>query len=153
MSDELPGDAIALMLSSVWHLHKSESFTTYLAETCARQVSGQTSFDCIYIVQAEDGEIPTGILRSAVKWWQVDDTGFKHISRPSPLVDIFTPENTRADFYITPVIRFFSQGREILIGETYGPCLLSRKVGTIEVASGGRLVLSGVRVVLTYNML
>lgn len=152
MSDDFSPDAVALLLSEIWPLHKTEQFTAYLAATSALGIAGPASFDCIYISQAEDGDIPNGVLRSAVRWWQVDDSGIKSIRRPDLPVDVNAPENIRSDFYITPVVRFFNRDSEILIGEWYGPRLFSRKVAKLEKVCG-LLVISDIRVVLTWDML
>jgi len=145
-------DSIASLVAEVWPLHKGEGFAAYLTETCGRSISGQASFGCIYIAQAEEGDIPNAVLRSAMRWWKVDDSGFRPIRRPELPAEPDAPENVREDLYITPVIRFFSEGSDVLIGESYGPHLFSRKVGKL-VTAHGRLVLIGVRVVLTYDML
>lgn len=140
-------DNIALMLSEMWTLHQSEGFAAYLAEIFGKSIPVHTHFDCIYISQAEEGDIPNAILRSAAKWWQVDDSGFMNISRP----DLSKPDalrNVRAGLYTTPMIRFYVEGNEILIGENYGPQFLSRKVGTLAIVNG-QIVLTGIRVVKT----
>ena len=46
------------------------------------------------------------------------------------------------------MIRFFVEGNDILIGENYGPKLLSRKIGTLAMVNG-QIVLTGIRVVKT----
>lgn len=147
MDDKFSPDSIALLLSEVWTLHKSESFADYIAEIFGKSVAVAAHFDCIYISQAEEGDIPNAILRSAAKWWQVDDSGFKNIGRP----DLSKPDalrNVREGLYTTPMIRFLIEGNNILIGENYGPQLLSRKVGLLEMTNG-QIVLTGIRVVKT----
>lgn len=145
VDDKFSPDSIALLLSEMWTLHKSEGFATYLAEIFGKAVAVHTHFDCIYISQAEEGDIPNAILRSAARWWQVDDSGFKNIGRPD-MSEPDAPENVRAGLYIRPMIRFFNEGKDILIGESYGPHMLSRKVGLLETVNG-QIVLTGIRVV------
>lgn len=147
MDDEFSPDRIALLLSEMWTLHKSEGFATYLAEIFGKSVAVNMHFDCIYISQAEEGDILNAILRSAAKWWQVDNSGFKNIERP----DLSKPNalrNVRAGLYTTPMIRFFIEGNDILIGENYGPQLLSRKIGSLALVNE-KLTLTGIRVVKT----
>lgn len=147
VDDNFSPDSIALFLSKVWALHKTEDFVAYLTEIFGKSIPGQASFDCIYISQAEEGDIPNAILRSAARWWQVDDSGFKNIGRP----DMSKPDalrSVRSGHYTTPMIRFFNEGNDILIGENYGPQLLSRKVGLLEMVNE-QIVLTGIRVVKT----
>ena len=147
MNDKFSSDSIAILLSEVWVFHKSEGFAAYLMEIFGKSIPGQASFDCIYIAQAEEGDIPNAILRSAAKWWQIDDSGFKTIRRPE-MSEPDAPENVRAGLYTRPMIRFYSEGNEILIGETYGPQLLSRKVGSLAMVDG-QLIMTKIRVAKT----
>jgi hypothetical protein len=152
VNDNFSADTVASLLAEVWPLHKGGGFAKYLAETCGRSISGQASFDCIYITQAEEGDIPNAVLRSAVRWWKVDDSGIKSTRRPDLPAEPDALENVREGFYIMPVIRFFKHGGDVLIGESYGPHLFSRKVGVL-ITVDGRLTLTDVRVILTYDML
>ncbi len=145
MDENFSSDLIASLLSEIWTLHKSEGFATYLAEIFGKSVAVHTHFDCIYISQAEEGDIPNAILRSAAKWWQVDDSGLKPVGRPD-LSKLDAVRNEIADLYITPMIRFYNEGKDILIGESYGPRMLSRKIGVLSMVNG-QVVLTGIRVV------
>ena len=147
MTLDVSSDDIALLLSEVWAIHKSDGFVAYLTEIFGKSIPGQASFDCVYISQAEEGDIPNAILRGAAKWWQVDDSGLKAIRRPE-MSELDATTNVRTELYTKPVIRFFNEGNDILIGETYGPQLLSRKVGFLAVVDG-QLILTKIRVAKT----
>ena len=112
LDDKFTPDNIALLLSEMWTLHKSEGFATYLAEIFGKAVAVHTHFDCIYISQAEEGDIPNAILRSAAKWWQVDDSGFNNIGRPD-MSEPDAPENVRGWFKPTMTGEFDIQCTEI----------------------------------------
>jgi hypothetical protein len=152
VDDEFCAANIVFLLAETWKLQKEDDFLVYLAQVSGRSVSVKPSFDRIIISQAEEGDFADGGLAGESTYWQVDDQGIILVSAQQ-MVDGWCDRNkTLGDFYITPTIRFYNEGQNILIGERYGPELFSRKVGKL-VWQNDRLILTEVRIIFTFDSL
>ena len=139
-------DAIAEILSDIWNRHQAGDFESYILRTCGVAVSSSPLFESIFISKAEEGSIERDFLKSAVKWWKVDDAGFGPCGRPSQLTKGDDPENIKNGFYRWPTLRFFVEGDRVLIGEMYGPSIFARKTGTLSFV-GDNLEIRNVQVI------
>lgn len=136
--------AIALWLAGIWGLHKSEPFAAYLARTYGKQVDHLPSFACVYIAEAESGDLDTGQIGGIIKkWWMVDDTGLTEIRRPQlPSTDDAVLFDHR------PVLKFFTDGERVVFGERLGPDLICRKAGKL-IAKEGSVSVTDIRLLWT----
>jgi hypothetical protein len=136
--------AIALWLAGIWALHKSERFLAYVTEIYGKPVDHLPSFECVYIAEAESGDLDTGQIGGIIKkWWMVDDTGLSEIRRPQlPLTD------DPALFDQRPVLKFFTDGARVVFGERLGPDLICRKVGKL-IAKRAAVSVADVRLLWT----
>jgi hypothetical protein len=121
--------AIAHWLAGVWSGHRSDQFLDYLAETYGKRVDRPPSFDCIYIAEAEEGDLDSGRIGGIIKkWWKVDNVGLTEVRRPNlPATD------EPGLFDQRPVLKFFTDGKRVVIGERLGPKLICRKAGKVEI--------------------
>ena len=119
--------AIAIWLARMWRCHKTEQFLHYIACTYGAALDRTPCFDCIYIAEAESGDLKTGRISSSIKnWWKVDDAGLSDIRVPDLPHEVdFIP------FDRCPVLKFFTDGHQVVLGERLGPDLVCRKVGTL----------------------
>lgn len=124
--------AIAGWLATLWAFHKSDPFAAYVAKTYGQTVTQASSFDCVYIAEAESGDLEAGQIGSIIKkWWKVDDSGLTEIRRPQlPTTD------SSALFDRRPVLKFFTDGDRVVFGERLGPNLICRKAGKLSTAEG-----------------
>jgi hypothetical protein len=143
-------EAIVSLLAEVWTIHKMNCFQSYWFETSGRLIEDQVSFDCIYIAEAESGDIPHAVLRSATRWWQVDDQGVKAIGRPDLSKFSGLPETMRCECFISPFISFFVEENDILIKENYGPRLLAWKSGKL-ILKDKNVFINEIKTVRTYD--
>jgi hypothetical protein len=118
---------IALWLAGIWDLHKSSAFADYVAKTYHKRVVRLPSFECVYIAEAESGDFETGAIGGIIrKWWKVDDAGLTEIRRPQ-----LSTTDQPALFDRRPVLKFFTSGGRIVVGERLGPDLICRRVETL----------------------
>jgi hypothetical protein len=136
--------AIALWLAGIWGLHKSEPFSAYVAGTYGKDVDHLPSFECVYIAEAESGDLDTGQIGGIIKkWWMVDNTGLTEIRRPQlPSTDDPVLFDQR------PVLKFFTDGERVVFGERLGPDLICRKAGKL-IAKEGSVFVTDVRLLWT----
>lgn len=127
---------IVMKLAQFWHLHKLQEFLKYLKDTFGSAPLELPKFDCIYVVQAKEGNALEGLIGGLIiQWWQVDDEGIRPISNPDLPRFPNIPENLRAGLYPRPVIKFFNSGEFITIGESFGPDHTCRKTAKLAVNS------------------
>lgn len=120
-------DAIAIALADIWNFHKSEAFVDHVARTYQKHVTHLPSFECVYIAEIENGDLDKGYIGGIVKkWWMVNDRGMTEIQRPElPLTDEPVLFDRR------PVLKFFTDGERIVLGERLGPNLICRQKGKL----------------------
>lgn len=119
--------AIALSLAAIWRFHKSEAFADYVARNYRKHVPSLPSFECVYIAEIENGDLDKGAIGGIVKkWWMVNGRGMTEIRQPQlPLTD------ESALFDLRPVLKFFTDGERIVLGERLGPNMICRRAGKL----------------------
>ena len=119
--------AIALWLAGVWRCHKSDQFLDYVAKTYGKPTDRPPSFDCIYIAEAEEGDLDSGRIGGIIKkWWKVDDAGLTEVRKPQ-----LHSTNEPVLFDQRPVLKFFTDGKRVVFGERLGPNLVCRRAGKV----------------------
>lgn len=138
--------AIALWLAGIWSFHQSETFADYVAKTYHKHVAQLPSFECVYIAEAASGDLDTGQIGGIIKkWWKVDDTGLTEIRRPRlPSTDEPVLFDRR------PVLKFFTDGERVVVGERLGPNLICRQAGKL-VATEASVSVTDVRILWATN--
>lgn len=125
-------------LAEYWNLHQSPAFLAYLMDTFGTAPLELPQFDCIYVVQAREGDAVQGWIGGLiVQWWIVDNQGIRPISTPDLPRQPDAPENLRSGFYPRPVIKFFFSGEQVTTGESYGPIYTCRKTARLEMGKAG----------------
>jgi hypothetical protein len=119
--------AIAMLLADIWAFHKSASFAGYIANTYGKCVDRLPSFECVYIAESESGDLDNGTIGGVIKkWWRVDGSGLTENWRPRlPSTD------EPGLFDRRPVLKFFTDGERVIVGERLGPNLNCRKLGRL----------------------
>lgn len=124
--------AIVRVLAQAWQFHQSPAFADYAKQTFGCLPQESVKCDGIYIGEAEAGDATVGAIGGLIKqWWLVDDRGITPVPFAQLPRNRDEPENLRSQFYLTPVIKFLTQGDAIAIGEAYGPEMHCRKVGKV----------------------
>jgi hypothetical protein len=137
---EATADDVARLLSNVWTFYRSSCFLEYVANTFRKTMTEWADFQCIYIGLAHSGNVVDGVVIGSVKWWVVDDAGFRRCGTPKLPMYPSDPENLHNGFYRIPTMRFYIEGDRIAVGESFGPMLLSRKVGRIQQVDGNLII-------------
>jgi hypothetical protein len=120
----------------IWGLARTDAFRDYLAAIYGRRFATRPQFEKLYVAEAERGNLAYAGLHGMARWWEIDDSGFRPSQWPNFLNDPDNPLHARAGYYITPFIRFYVEGTALLLGETYGPTLISRQQGTLSLQQG-----------------
>ncbi len=138
--------AIATWLAGIWSFHKSKAFADYVAKTYGKHVARLPSFECVYIAEAESGDLDTGQIGGIIKkWWRVDDAGLTEIRRPQ------LPSSDEAVLFDRrPVLKFFTDGERVVVGERLGPHLICRQAGKL-VATEAYVSVTDVRLLWATN--
>ncbi|HVV98823.1 MAG TPA: hypothetical protein VHB77_00710 [Planctomycetaceae bacterium] len=88
-------------------------------------------FECVWIAEAEDGDLDAGAIGGIIsRWWVMDDAGLS--GEVCPLKLRFADDSTLFD--TQPVLKFFMSGDGVVLGEWFGPRLICRKVGRVVVS-------------------
>lgn len=138
MDRKMATEQILRTLSDYWRLHKTAFFLSYLMDTFGVTPQEYPRFDCLYIAEAEDGDLAQGWIGGLIKrWWIVDDNGTRPTSRPHLPILLDEPDNLRADFYPKPVIKFYFADDRITFGESFGPSYVCRKTAKLVFNNDG----------------
>jgi len=121
------GELIARKLSEVWLFFRTPEFLQYLLLTYKKSVAENPAFEKICIAEAENGEIESSSIGGIIKrWWVVDDRGCRRVKKPDLVLQ-------DAEFFDShPIVKFYLEADQIVIGERFGPDLICRKRGTIS---------------------
>jgi len=144
--DSASGAEIARYLSRLWGVYQAKTLAQYVQEQFGRATSNPT-VDGISIAECCDGNFDSGYLSGDLaKTWLIDSNGLTATDQITP------PDEGIGDYYRLPMIRFFSEDNRIVIGETLGPTLVSRKRAFIGRKSS-EIQIHSVETLWTYDSL
>jgi hypothetical protein len=128
-----PSQEIAAWLAGLWELHKSKNFHDHVRKIYGRDIDESPAFECIYVAEAESGDLLHGQIGGIIKkWWQVNDSGLVAITKLN-----LPARDEPVGFDRCPVLKFFTDGKRVVLGERLGPDLISRRVGRLVFHENG----------------